>query len=184
MKWGNDIDWRDLITAPEWVQHSAALTVALLTAAVSIYAFLFPLQERQALLEASLSEAKTRYVARLQRLGELPALSLIEANIASGILRLREYDSLASGAQSLIAAAHRSECRVIDIKHLADEAIPPFQSQRWQIRLRGNYFQLFNFIQHLGKGSAIAIDQLTMEESDGLTLMLTVEQYRLGEEVE
>lgn len=69
------------------------------------------------------------------------------------------------------------------MKHLADAESGAFWTQRWQLRLKGSYFQLFDFIQGIDKGAAVAVaERLVMEEDGGLVLSLTVTQYRLKEE--
>lgn len=181
-----DVSWNNLILAPLWIRQGVALAVALFVSITGVYLFVFPRLDDRETLGQSLQEAKARYAQRLLRLGTLPPLNQLDEQVEEKTSYLKAYSALPIGVQSLIARARRSECRVADVKHLADAENATFWTQRWQLKLKGNYFQLFEFIQRMGMDKdavAAVVERLEMEEEGGLVLSLIVTQYRLKEEV-
>lgn len=178
-----DISWNSLAFASLWVRQGVALAVALFVGIAGVYLFVFPLQDEREKQGQDLQEAKARYAQRLLQLGTTPSLSLLDERVEEKAAYLRTYSALPMGVQSLMAAARRSQCRVVDAKHLADAESGAFWAQRWQLRLKGDYFQLLRFIQHMDKDAVAAVaERLVMEEDGGLTVSLTVTQYWLKED--
>lgn len=185
-----DIDWQFIASGPAWIRHLVGVIASLTLFSVLWYFFIMPVRSGNQATHQQIMTAQILSDGYRRQLATLP----LAEQLIDRVQRLKEQHQPHRYRSSLTAKLTQqvtdyvklSGGQLIDLKRqptVSDEDAG-FIVYRWQLNIKASYFQFFEFIQLINKGTRLfTIENLTMVgEAGRLNLTISLSLYQLNME--
>ncbi|MDR0805433.1 MAG: hypothetical protein LBN41_01620 [Enterobacteriaceae bacterium] len=179
-----DLHWRQIITAPNWLRHLVALSISMLIAAAGWYGVMSPELETAEHQQQQWITAQQTTQTYQRQLLKQPAADFLNEQLHQLDTQLQPYYYSAAQPADFIRYftdfIALSGCQLIDIKRVSDTTAERFRVLRWQVKIQSSYFQFIEFVRLINSGSQlVTFNELAITGDSLLTLNMTISVYRL-----